>query len=363
MTDNVTLYLASSQPVTQALLKQITESIDTPTISEDGTSFDIKWEKGWHIRLNTMPADALPNHLNGLLGFAQQLGATPKILARMKQTKQAVAMIIEPGFESFGYARSLALGITQALNGFFFAVQGFYSKNNKLVVGAPGMPRMFFPELIIETPLSLARKSRSIEQLKQQNIPYIDHLPVIVDEEAVTLRERDEVAVRAMALCMIAGLAMDLERSVFNMSVKRYGLQGAFTPLEMLYIRNKQPAEDDDIRFSWRIEAYATLLWTLSYLDVLPAPNTAIDVMQVSEVMRIRTRDEFIQQATLRPAKDILDVLDLHYRYMWAVQELRMKEQAMPDSLHPGIVFERCHALNWLVRSQDADWDDVQVHT
>jgi len=363
MADNIALYLAKSQPITQSLLSRVTANIDQPEIIQSDNAFVLKWSNGWQITLNLMPQQALASHMNGLLGFAQQAGADSKTLARMKQTQQALGVVIEPGFENFGYARSVALGLTDELDGFFFAGQGFYNSTNKLIVGTLGMPPQFFPDPISATPISLARKARSIQKLQQQKIPYIDHLPVIEDEQDITVREVEEAAIRAMALCLVAGLAMDLQRDVFNHVIRDYQLQSAFSTQEMQFIGTKPPTEEQNIEFSWRIEAYATLAWALGYLDELPPANTPIDVAFVSEIMRVRPRETFIAEAKLRSATEILDVLDLHYRYAWAVRELHLQQKHLPSALHPGIVFERYQALNWLVSDPDTDWDYVDLST
>ena len=41
----------------------------------------------------------------------------------------------------------------------------------------------------------------------------------------------------------------------------------------------------------------------------------------------------------------------------------RLDETDPPAGLEPGVVKERHHTLNWLVRFEDADWDDVDTPT
>ena len=65
----------------------------------------------------------------------------------------------------------------------------------------------------------------------------------------------------------------------------------------------------------------------------------------------------------MRPASEILDALDLHYRLHWATTSARTKGEPAPAGLEPGVVFERHYALNWLTCFQDAEWDDVDTPT
>ena len=58
-----------------------------------------------------------------------------------------------------------------------------------------------------------------------------------------------------------------------------------------------------------------------------------------------------------------LDALDLHYRAHWAVRQAQMEQADPPGGLIPGVVLERHYALNWLVRFEDAPWDEVDTPT
>ena len=59
----------------------------------------------------------------------------------------------------------------------------------------------------------------------------------------------------------------------------------------------------------------------------------------------------------------ILDALDLHYRLHWYVRQMKLDGQEPPPGLEGGVIQERHHALNWLVRFEDRDWDDVDTPT
>ena len=67
--------------------------------------------------------------------------------------------------------------------------------------------------------------------------------------------------------------------------------------------------------------------------------------------------------ATLRPAAEVLDVLDLTYRLHWAARRARADRRGPPAGVSPGVVLERHYALRWLVRSDESDWDEVQTPT
>ena len=62
----------------------------------------------------------------------------------------------------------------------------------------------------------------------------------------------------------------------------------------------------------------------------------------------------------LRPAPEILDALDLHQRLHWAVREAE-RGGGTAGELDAGVIRERHRALNWLVRFENAAWDDVDT--
>ena len=77
--------------------------------------------------------------------------------------------------------------------------------------------------------------------------------------------------------------------------------------------------------------------------------------------------EALLKKAKLLPTETLLDALDLHFRLHWLV---RQRQDGKPSDcetggsdLDPGVVLERHHALNWLVRYQGAEWDDVQTPT
>jgi hypothetical protein len=40
-----------------------------------------------------------------------------------------------------------------------------------------------------------------------------------------------------------------------------------------------------------------------------------------------------------------------------------MKQQSPPAGLHPGVLYERHYALNWLIGYCDQEWDEVTTDT
>lgn len=200
--------------------------------------------------------------------------------------------------------------------------------------------------------------------MQKEGVAFIAHLPVIEDEETAQIRFLEEVAWRAMALNIVAVKGEGLEQKRVLEIVKRYKLEPAFTPKEREFIFNSEPSEHDRIQFTWRYEGYWVLLWALSYIEELGRPDQICDVPRAVQIMVERTAQEFIRDAKLRNASEILDATGLIYRYDWACVDARVNGRPAPAGLDAGVVVERHHALNWLVGYADkAEWDDVSTDT
>jgi hypothetical protein len=65
----------------------------------------------------------------------------------------------------------------------------------------------------------------------------------------------------------------------------------------------------------------------------------------------------------LRATPTILDALDLSLRVHWATTDARTNGGPAPRDVEASVVLERHRALNWLTRTTDAGWDDVETPT
>jgi hypothetical protein len=210
---------------------------------------------------------------------------------------------------------------------------------------------------------ALARKEKSIGILKRMNVPTIQHLPVIEDSASAKKRTKEEIAHRAIALCLVAVKGEGLEQAKVEDLVKYYGAQNYFTPAEKKFVENPLPAPKDRIQFSWQYEDYWVMLWALGYVNTLDCPTNACDAAKAVNFLHGKTTEEFIANAKLRDFSEILDEADLIYRYDWAAVNARLKKQDLPTGLDGGVVMERHHALNWLIGYMDQAWDDVTTDT
>lgn len=224
------------------------------------------------------------------------------------------------------------------------------------------------PEARLPYPLDARRrKARNIALLEARGITVIDHLPPVVAEGEVVLRSTDETSKRALALFLAGRRAKSLymHETVDMAMLERAApvAAGALSPEERAFLAEPSPGEPEISKFLGRFEALALLVWALGGCAELPFPSDVCGILDLEQFMLSVTEEQFLSHACLRPAGLLLDALDLHLRCHWAVVDARTGRPTKAAELDAGAVQERHHALNWLVRFDDAEWDDVETPT
>ncbi|MVP02433.1 DUF4272 domain-containing protein [Paenibacillus lutrae] len=226
---------------------------------------------------------------------------------------------------------------------------------------------------ILVTEAGEARKRRSMELLKEQGVPAIPHLPVLPGDEHITIRTREEIARRAVALCILAMYGASFSSEEVDVGEEKaftarliglYQADDFFTPREQEFLAREHPGLTDAVQFAWMYECYWVLLWALGYVEELQFPGEICDVQTAVDILRESGHyDGFAENARIRTRQEILDEADLIYRYDWACVNARVNGEPAPAGLNDEVVIERHRALNWLIRYMDADWDDVRTDT
>ena len=105
------------------------------------------------------------------------------------------------------------------------------------------------------------RQAATEALLREHGIPVNPNLPWIEDEGEVKLRSADELCRRLAALWGVVGTAMlrenDFFEDYFSIDERRSWLSAE----EQGFLFDDAPAEEDYIRFSWRLEALYFLAW------------------------------------------------------------------------------------------------------
>ncbi|MBE9608014.1 DUF4272 domain-containing protein [Chitinilyticum piscinae] len=212
------------------------------------------------------------------------------------------------------------------------------------------------------------RKRQSDAILAEEGVHVPAHLPPVLAEEELLLRPAGEVLRRAAALFAVAvraeSLAMGRPIPVDELAERLPLAAAALSPAEVDFWHDPAPQEQAVVNACWRYEALRVLVWALRLSPApLSRPDAICDVSALAQCLFGLNWEEALAQAELRPAAEILDQLDRHFRYHWACRQARQQQREPDGGLLPGVVMERHHALNWLVQFLGAQWDEVDTPT
>ncbi len=335
----------------------------------------------------THVSDALTGNLMGMNNLIGQLPAQNTVVQGKLQVKVAAVnvecgILANPIF-SDDYITALH-DVAKALDAFYFVSKAndmfpsangfyFYNSNGKLLLNQEGacevedlevsIDAKYFdkPENSTADSAAQQRKKRSIAQLQQENVPTMEHLPTLEEDEDVVLRSKDAVVDRALALFFIALRSEGVDLADLKPLDTNFGMSSKLSAWEANYMSNPTPSQSDTTNANWRYESLWILLWSLGYVENLATPKAYCDVPFMAKTIIELGEKAFRQNARLRSKAEILDKADLHYRYHWAVVNNRIKGIVAPESIDASVVFEHRYALNWLCDT--CDWDNVPMHT
>ena len=306
----------------------------------------------------------LSSHLDGFAGYIQSRGD-----GQMTQTRYHVLLHIQRVRHQFSlnvedaHVNAFADWAWRA-NGVCFTPDGAVrDPDGRVLIDASGATD---PQSQVPYPAdAIDRKARTDASLASAGIHTPATLPTVAGLEEVDLRAASDVARRFMALFIPNFQAGTLSKRVSPSSLQSTFPIGfaALTPTERDFIFAASPSQQEVVNFNWRSEAMFALQWAIGLFSELPWPSQTCDAVQVERNAIDNDNEDFLRSAHLRPAEEILDAFDLHYRLHWAVREAHRQEQPLPAQLDPGVIGERHHALNWLVRFGNDDWDDVDTPT
>ncbi|MDQ0390580.1 DUF4272 domain-containing protein [Labrys monachus] len=213
------------------------------------------------------------------------------------------------------------------------------------------------------------RKQRTLRVLAAANVKTLGRLPPVIGMDEVVLRPAREVAGRAMALMIVAAQAeawmRGMPEAIPGMHARFAKGKAFLTGEELLFLAERSPDPGLLADMDARYEDLNLLLWALGHHRELSEPRTIADAAELAAtVERMCMLPQTLDQASLRPTDEILDVLDYHYRLHWSVRQASLDNRILPG-IDASIVFERHRALNWLTGFQNVDepWDDVDTPT
>jgi len=211
---------------------------------------------------------------------------------------------------------------------------------------------------------ALKRKKETEIFLKSINVPFIEHLPMIEEENEVRIRTSQEIAERILILTYLNYVSEEPEdgKKVIDF-LKSNKLWEKVSPDEKQLFKSKELTQQDKFNISWRSEAIWILLWTINKIQKVELPIEQVEISKIVSILPEFLSDpiDFITTSTIKPTTEILDFSDLMYRIHWATRnsELNNEESVEFDS---SIVVERHYAINWVTFYAE-EWDEITTDT
>lgn len=214
------------------------------------------------------------------------------------------------------------------------------------------------------------RRSISNKKIKEQGIACFEQLPMIEDGSQVKLKSEDDICRRAIACLISTQVACDIgggndyeeSRSLFTDYLKKFGVENSLNQKEKKLFDGSYDMQDA-LDVSWSYESYWSLVWALGLVKDIEYPYDICDCEKaISMVIRCDSFEDFKSKCKLRDIEEILDMVDLYFRYDWATTENRIRPETPIGKLNPGVVVERRRGLEWLI-SEESDWNEISLDT
>ncbi len=309
----------------------------------------------------------LNRHLEGFIGYVLNIGDGEMTAARYHLYRHLQRARWHYSLELPESALAAFAQWAQAANAVAFWPDGSVRDDHGRVLVARDQAQVDADAEVPYPADAHARKTRTDDALTARQLEVPPTLPPVLSEGEALPRDADAVALRMQALFAVAvrGESLQGEEPLTAAEIREHlpAAWLALSPQEQAFMASDSPDEQALIDAVWRYESVAILQWALGLTDELPFPDTICDVSQAAQRALAWAESDPPPMPTLRPLAEILDALDLHLRLHWLLRQARLDDIQAPVGLIGGVIAERHLALNWLLRFEDRDWDEVDTPT
>lgn len=218
-------------------------------------------------------------------------------------------------------------------------------------------------------PENQKRRQISNEYIKLLGITCYENLPMIENSSEVKLKDIDTICKRAIACLLSIQIVYDIKAGEYEQSKKvvsnlleKYEVENCLNSKEKKLFDGTYQ-EQDLIDLDWEYEAYWSLIWALGIIgDISNGADVCNCDFAIKLVSESQTYEDFKSKCNLRDINEVLDMLDLYYRYHWAVVDKRINPQTNIGALNSSVVVERRRGLEWLINNEE-DWYNISLDT
>jgi len=219
-----------------------------------------------------------------------------------------------------------------------------------------------------ETEVQKKRREKNNKIISKEMISTYDKLMTRWKDDEVTLKDKETVCKRAVTCFFVIQIACDINKGNYEESLDYFKpMLEKFDLIDQLNSKEKRIIDgtyshQDAVDMDWAYEAYWSLCWCLGLVEDISDVGNICDCQKAIQfVMSCKTIEEFMTKCNLRDKEEILDMLDLYFRYNWAINESKVNPEATIGDINPSVVVERRRGLEWIV-SDEEDWYDFMMN-
>lgn len=213
------------------------------------------------------------------------------------------------------------------------------------------------------------RRTQSNNRIKAMGIACFEQLPLLETSAEVSLKSLDDICKRAIACLLSAQVGCDIEndnyeeaKEFFGSLLEKYGAADCLNAKEKRLFDGNYSMQDA-VDVTWTYEAYWSLVWALGLIGDISDAGSICDCRKaITLVGDCASYEDFRKNCHMRDIEEILDMLDLYYRYDWACTDKRIRPDVPIGNLNPEVVTERRRGLEWLISEED-DWFEISMDT
>jgi len=187
-------------------------------------------------------------------------------------------------------------------------------------------------------------------------------LPMVEDPRP---RSLDAIKGRMSVMNALINISFEAPIEVIKDWIDQYELSPYLSDWEknILAKTNEELTERESNTLRWYLEALWTLMWATEMITELDERKWCGDYMDelLPDLQANENNSKLESISTLRPEKELYQMLDLYYRLHWYCVDERMNGREAKNT-NEGLVYERRKALEWLLNTEN-DWDDIEMGT
>ncbi|MBR2523359.1 MAG: DUF4272 domain-containing protein [Clostridiales bacterium] len=218
-----------------------------------------------------------------------------------------------------------------------------------------------------ETEIQKVRREKNNDLINGMDIITSDRLMTRWEDSEVELKDKESICRRALACFYVIQIACDINNNNYEESLDYFkpileslGLMDELNEKEESILDGSYEMQDV-FDLAWAYEAYWALCWCLGLVDDITHAEEICDCDAAISFAGVSSVEEFASGCELRSKEEILDMLDLYFRYNWAVNDSRAYRRNSAGNLNPSVVIERRRGLEWIVSYED-DWYDLEMN-